>query len=115
MSAVQSWEHGWRDNAAANCEAFQLVNKTKQTRTHSQKANLRHSYAQLLSLAKLLFFKLAAVHRLQLRKNSYLKKIVWKPRYGSINSARLQIKSEYKLAIRKAAVDFEKSHKDEIT
>ena len=37
-------------------------------------------------------------------------KAVWKPRYGSINSARVQITSEYKLAIRKAAMDFEKSH-----
>jgi len=35
--------------------------------------------------------------------------------YGSINSARVQIKSEYKLAIRTAAMDFEKSHIDEVT
>ena len=37
---------------------------------------------------------------------------VWKYKQYS---ARVQIKSEYKLAIRKAATDFEKSHIDEVT
>jgi len=33
---------------------------------------------------------------------------------GYINKARLRIRSEYKVAIRKAAVDFETSHIDEV-
>jgi hypothetical protein len=42
-------------------------------------------------------------------------KTIGKPRHGSINNARVRIKSEYKLAIRKADTDFEKSHTDEVT
>jgi len=42
-------------------------------------------------------------------------KEIGKPHHGLINKARIHAKSEYKRAVRDAAVDFEKSHIDEVT